>query len=140
MGNKIDVRGTRVSAFLTTLVLAGSLITESLYLLFWQTLVFALGTMFGPRLTPYAYFFTKVIKPKIKSFSEFEDEKPVRFSQGIGLMFCVMSIAAIILDIENLFLISTSMAVIASFLNAFFGLCLGCKIYLILQKSKIWAY
>jgi hypothetical protein len=46
---EIDTRGPRFAAFITTLVLAVVLVTDSVWLLAAQAVVFAAGSIFGLR-------------------------------------------------------------------------------------------
>jgi len=50
---EIDPRGPRFSAVITTVVLAVVLITGSVWLLAAQAAVFAAGSVFGLRYSPY---------------------------------------------------------------------------------------
>ena len=61
--NFIDARGPRFGALITTSVLATVLISESIWLLAFQSLVFAIGAFFGPSQTPYGLIYRKLVQP-----------------------------------------------------------------------------
>ena len=54
---EIDARGPRFSAAITTLVLALALVTESIWVIAFQAIVFAIGAFKGPQFTPYAFIY-----------------------------------------------------------------------------------
>ena len=122
---QIDVRGPRFAAWVTTFVLAAVLVTGSGALLFAQAVVFALGARGA---NPYALFWKAFLKrtPPI----EFEDPRPPRFAQLIGLGFAVVGVLAFALGAGTFALFATAAALSAAFLNAAFGVCLGCELYL----------
>ena len=61
----VDPRGQRVAAAVTTEVLAVELLTQSVWLLALQALVFAVGALAGVRRSPYSLLFAKSIRPRI---------------------------------------------------------------------------
>ena len=132
----IDARGPRFSAVLTAVVLAAALATQSLWVISAQAIVFAIGAFRGPQFTPYAYFFRRVIKPRLKSAVIIEDVRPPQFAQSVGLVFALAAIAGSITGISALFVIATGFALAAAFLNAAFNLCLGCEVYLLLLRVR----
>jgi len=126
----IDARGPRFGALITTLVLAGVLLTESLWLLIFQTVIFFIGAVFGPANSPYAMIYKKFIQSKLRSSLITEDSRPPQFAQGVGLMFALIALIGLYLELNLVFLISISFALFAAVLNAFFNFCLGCQMYL----------
>ena len=132
----IDARGPRFGALMTTIVLATVLITESNWLLAFQTLVFFIGAVFGPAKSPYAIVYKRFVQSRLKSPLVTEDAKPPQFAQAVGLIFAVSALAGIYFEINLLFLIAVAFALFAAILNAFFNFCLGCQIYLFLIKTS----
>ena len=57
--NLVDPRGPRFAAWITTAVLAVTLLTSSGWLLAAQALVFALGAFAGLRYSPYPALFRR---------------------------------------------------------------------------------
>ncbi|MFB7476014.1 DUF4395 domain-containing protein [Kitasatospora sp. NPDC056184] len=133
---QIDPRGPRFAAALTTLVLIAVLLTGSGLLLAAQTLVFALGALGGLRRSPYGWLYRTLVRPRLAPPTETEDERPPRFAQGVGLVFAAVGTAGLLAGIGWLGLLATGFALAAAFLNAAFGYCLGCELYLLVHRAR----
>lgn len=133
--NLIDARGPRFGALITTIVLSTVLITESMWLLGFQALVFFVGATLGPAKSPYGIIYKKFVQPRLQSELITEESKPPQFAQAVGLIFAATGILALYFQLNLLFLISISFALFAAILNAFFNFCLGCQMYLLLARS-----
>ncbi|MCX5243985.1 DUF4395 domain-containing protein [Streptomyces sp. NBC_00201] len=133
----IDVRGPRFGAAVTTAVLAVVLITGSGWLLAWQTLAFALGAAGGVGRSPYGWLFRKAVRPRIGPPTEFESPEPPRFAQTVGLLFAGVGLVGYALGPSWLGLAATGAALAAAFLNAAFGYCLGCEMYLVVRRVTV---
>ena len=131
---QVDPRGLRFAAGLTTLVLATVLLTASAWLLAAQGAVFAVATVFGIRRSPYALLFGRFIRPRLAPPAEYEDDRPPRFAQAVGLLFAVIGLIGYLSGASLLGAFATGLALAAAFLNAAFGFCLGCEIYLLLRR------
>jgi len=134
----LDARGPRFGAAITTLLLALLLITGSSALLAYIFASFAFGAFLGPKATPYAIIFSKLIKPRLKGQAIFEDVRPPHFAQVVGFIFISLAAIAYLLDISVLFTIAVGAALAAAFLNATFNYCLGCELYLLLARFRSW--
>ena len=132
----IDARGPRFSAALTTIVLSLALATSNIWIVVAQAIVFAIGASRGPQFTPYAFIFSTIVKPRLKSAAISEDIRPPQFAQSIGLLFALAAIAGSITGLTGLFVIAVSFALAAAFLNAVFNFCLGCEVYLLLLRVR----
>lgn len=131
----IDPRGARFGATLTTVVLAVVLLTESAWLLAAQAVVFALGALVGMKASPYGVLFRVAVRPRLSAPTELEAEAPPRFAQAVGLAFAVVGTIGFATGLTWLGLVATGMALGAAFLNAAFGFCLGCEIYLLVRRA-----
>jgi hypothetical protein len=131
---QVDPRGQRFAAAVTTVVLIVVLVTGNWVLLAAQALVFAVGAIFGLRYAPYGLIFKALVRPRLGPPKELEDEAPPRFAQGVGLVFAIVGTAGYGLGITWLGLVATALALVAAFLNAAFGLCLGCEMYLLINR------
>ncbi|MGP3954267.1 DUF4395 domain-containing protein [Streptomyces sp. 7N604] len=134
-GKGIDARGPRFAAAVTTVVLAAVLITGSGWLLVWQALAFAAGAAAGVGSSPYGWLFRTAVRPRLGPATEFEDPAPPRFAQAVGLFFAVVGVVGYLVGPEWLGLAATACALAAAFLNAAFGYCLGCEMYLLLRRA-----
>jgi hypothetical protein len=124
----IDSRGPRFAAWITSAVLAVVLVTGNAWLLLAQAVVFALG---ATGRSPYAAIWKRI--PKSPP-TELEDKRPPQFAQAVGLGFAVVGVLGF-LTWTPLGVIATVAALAAAFLNAAFGFCLGCEIYLFVKRT-----
>ena len=131
----IDARGPRYSATITSVVLALALITESSYIICFQFAVFLSAVLFGLRRSIYGFIYRNLIQPRLSGPVPSEDQRAPRFAQFIGALFAFVALLGGVTGNSSVFLIATSFALGAAFLNAAFGFCLGCQIYLILVRS-----
>jgi hypothetical protein len=131
----IDARGPRFSAVLTTIVLAAALLTKNPVFIWFQLIVFAIGSLASPTKTPYAFIYKRLIKPRLKGEIPTEDVKPPRFAQTVGLGFAIVAALGLTLGSNLTFSIATAFALAAAFLNAAFDFCLGCQIYFVLVRA-----
>jgi hypothetical protein len=131
----IDSRGPRFGAVITTIVLAVVLITGSAWLLGVQLLVFAIGALAGLRYAPYGLLYRRLIRPRLGPPTRTEPEAPPRFSQGVGMVFAAGGVLGYALGATAVGIALTALALIAAFLNAAFDYCLGCQVYLFIQKN-----
>ncbi|MGH3367270.1 MAG: DUF4395 domain-containing protein [Nocardioidaceae bacterium] len=130
----VDPRGQRFAAAVTTVVLAAVLLTQSGWLLGAQAAVFAVGAALGVRRSPYAVVFARLVRPRIGPPAYTEAAEPPRFAQTVGLAFAVVGLLGFIAGASALGLIATGLAFAAAFLNAAFGFCLGCELYLLAHR------
>ena len=135
----IDPRGPRFGAVITTIVLAVVLITGSAWLLAAQLLVFAVGALFGLRYAPYGIVYRRLVRPRLGPPARTEAEAPPRFSQGVGMVFAAGGVLGYALGASAVGITFTAFALFAAFLNAAFDFCLGCQVYLFIQRNlRVW--
>jgi len=133
---KIDPRGPRFGAAITTVILAIVLVTGSGWLLLAQTVVFAMGAVLGLRYAPYGIVYRTLVRPRLGPPAELEDEAPPRFSQGVGLLCAALGTIGYLAVSPVLGIVFTALALAAAFLNAAFNYCLGCQMYLLIQRIR----
>jgi hypothetical protein len=133
---QLDPRGVRFAATITSVVLALVLITGSGWLVLAQAIVFALPALFGMRFSPSGAFFRLAVAPRLGPPAETEDAAPVRFSQTVGLVFTVVAAAGYLSGLTALGIVATAFALLAAFLNAAFGFCLGCEMYGLITRTR----
>jgi hypothetical protein len=131
----IDPRGPRFGAVLTTLVLAVVLVTGSVWLLAAQLVVFAIGALAGLRYAPYGLLYRHFVRPRLGPPANPEPEAPPRFSQGVGMVFAAGGVACYAAGVTAGGVVFTALALVAAFLNAAFDFCLGCHMYLFIQRN-----
>jgi hypothetical protein len=133
---KIDPRGQRFSAALSAVVLAVVLVTGSGWLLAFQAVVFGIGAVAGLSYAPYGVIYRWLVRPRLGPPREMEDAAGPRFSQGVGLVVSIIGIIGYATGLTPLGIAGTALALAAAFLNAAFGLCLGCEMYVLIRR--IW--
>jgi hypothetical protein len=133
---RIDPRGPRFAATLTSVVLAVVLVTGNGWLLAAQAVVFALAAVGGLGRSPYGWLYRRLVRPRLGPPTELEDAAPPRFAQGVGLAFALVGTVGYLTGAVWLGQAATALALAAAFLNAAFGYCLGCEVYLLLRRGQ----
>jgi hypothetical protein len=131
---QVDPRGQRFAATLTSIVLIVVLVTSSWLLLAAQALAFVVGVVLGLRNAPYGLIYQTLVRPRLGPPQELEPEAPPRFAQAVGAAFALTGVAGYALEVPALGMTATGFALVAAFLNAAFGLCLGCEAYLLIRR------
>ncbi|MDQ1673347.1 MAG: hypothetical protein QOC98_1909 [Frankiaceae bacterium] len=135
----VDVRGPRFGAWVTTVVLAVVLLTAGspfgTVLLALQAVVFVVGAVLGVRRAPYGVLFRRLLAPRLAPPTAFEDPEPPRFAQAVGTVFAVVGVLGFAVGWTPVGLAATALALAAAFLNAAFGFCLGCELYLLQRRA-----
>ena len=133
---KVDPRGQRFNAAVTACVLIAVLVTGNAWLFGVQAAVFGIGAVFGLKYSPYGYVYRALVRPRLGPPKEWEDEAPPRFAQGVGLVISIVGVVGYAVGLVPLGMAGASAALAAAFLNAAFGLCLGCEMYVLIRR--VW--
>jgi hypothetical protein len=140
--DQVDVRGPRFSAWVTSVVLLSVLIVSAFntsaaaVILAAQAAAFALGAVRGPRRHPYGRIFATLVAPRLGPATEREPVPPLKFAQLVGLLFALVGVAGFAFGAPLVGVIATAFALAAAFLNAAFGICLGCQIYPLVARLR----
>ncbi|UFU08230.1 DUF4395 domain-containing protein [Ruania halotolerans] len=135
----IDPRGPRVGAALTSALLVLAIVvggSGGLMVLAVVVASFLLGTVGGVGRTWQGLLYRVLIRPRLVAPQELEDPRPPRFAQGIGLAITGVGLILGLLGVTWALPVFAGIALIAAFLNAAFGLCLGCEMYLLLLRVR----
>ena len=132
---QIDPRGPRFSAALSAVVLGVVLVTGSVWLFAWQAAVFAVTAGLGLKYSPYGLIYRWLVRPRLGPPQEMEDPAGPRFAQGVGLFVSVIGIIGYATGLTALGMAGAALAFAAAFLNAAFGLCLGCEMYVLIRRN-----
>lgn len=130
----IDPRGPRFTAAVTLVLLAAALLAPTpvaVALVAVQALFFLTGATLGVQRTPTAYVFKSLVKPRLAPPAALEDPRPPRFAQAVGLAFTVVALLGFAAGALVVAQVAIGFAVAAALLNAVFGFCLGCELYLL---------
>jgi hypothetical protein len=132
---ELDPRGQRFAATLTSVVLIVVLATGWGWLALAQTVIFGITALY-PRRGPYAMIFRALVLPRIGPPAEREPAAPVRFAQAVGFVFLAVASVGYLSGVTALGVTFAAFGLLAAFLNAAFGLCLGCEAYLAMRRMS----
>lgn len=138
----IDPRGPRFTAAVTLLLLAAALVVPTpvaVAIVALQAVLFLAGVSLGVQRTPTAQVFRALIRPRLAPPVALEDPRPPRFAQGVGLVFTVVALIGFAAGAPLVAQVAIGLAVVAALLNAVFGLCLGCELYLLGLRLRLRA-
>jgi Domain of unknown function (DUF4395) len=126
---------SRFGAAVTAVLLAVTLLLgqgpAATALLVAVALLFTLGVTRGVQGTLQGLAFKAWVRPRLAPPTELEDPRPPRFAQLVGLLVVGAGLILAALGFTAAVPIAAAVALVAAFLNAAFGLCLGCELYLI---------
>jgi hypothetical protein len=137
-GAGIDPRGPQLTAGITAAVLVVVLLLPTpaaTVLTGVQAVLFAIGAGLGVQRTPHAWLFRHLVRPRLGVPDELEDPAPPRFAQAVGLGFTLVALVAYVAGATLLGQVAIGLALVAALLNAVFRFCLGCELYLLLQRA-----
>jgi len=133
----LDPRGPQVAAAFTSVALAAALLLPtpiSIAVLALQSGIFAQGAARGVQASAYAWVFRTLVRPQLAPPTEWEDPQPPRFAQAVGLAFAVVGLVALLAGATVVGQVAVGAALVVALLNAVFGFCLGCEVYLIARR------
>jgi hypothetical protein len=134
----IDPRGPQFAAGITSVVLAVVLIgvpaPAAVALLGLQAVLFGVGAAAGVQRTPAAWLFRVLVRPRLAAPAHLEDPAPPRFAQGVGFAFALAGLVAFLAGATLVGSVAVGFALAAALLNAVFGFCLGCEVYLLARR------
>jgi hypothetical protein len=129
----IDARGPRVSAGFTSLLL----LVGIAFALIGNSTGGSLASLTLAKTQPLSALFRAVIQPRLSAPTEWEDPRPPRFAQGVGLVVVGAGLVLHLIGVPWALVIAGAAAFVAAALNASIGFCLGCEIYLLLARAGI---
>jgi hypothetical protein len=152
----IDPRGPRFAASVTAVLLAITVVlsltgtataaplpaladrvSDPAFLLVAVIALLFLWSVLSPRTAPWGVVYRRLVQPRLKPPTELEDPRPPRFAQGVGLFVTAVGLVLHVAGVPWALPVAAAMAFVAAFLNAAFGLCLGCQLYLLLQRAGL---
>ena len=140
---EVDVRGPRFAAWITSAVLTVTLLVSAFsapaaaVILGLQALVFAVTALRGPRHSPYGMLYASLVAPRLGPVTEREPVPPLTFAQLVGFVFAAIGVVGFGTGLIPLGAIATAFALVAAFLNAAFGICLGCQLYPLVARLRV---
>jgi hypothetical protein len=132
--------GAAITAVLLLVVVFVALVGASaaaLVLLTAIAALFAWGAVAGVRRHPFALLFKALVRPRLAPPTEVEDPAPPTFAQGVGLVVTLAGVVLGLVGVAAAVPLAAAAAFVAAFLNAVFGYCLGCQLYLVLVRLGV---
>lgn len=136
--NPVDEVSARLVATGVVLLAIATIVFD----LRWLTLVLAYGfvarVLSGPTLSPLGQLVTRVITPALGLKPRLVPGPPKRFAQAIGAAFTLT--AAVLtygFDQFSAAQVVLGLLVIAAALEAFAGICLGCRVFAVLMRAGV---
>jgi hypothetical protein len=108
-----------------------------LILLVLLSALFAWGAFAGVQRHPYGALFKALIRPRLAAPTYLEEPAPPTFAQLIGFLVTATGVVLHLVGVPYGLVVAAGVAFVAAFLNAGFGLCLGCEMYGLLVRAKI---
>ncbi|QDZ13509.1 DUF4395 domain-containing protein [Humibacter ginsenosidimutans] len=140
-GRGIDPRGPRFGATITAVLLLITIFlglvgltpaaTVALTVL---ALLFLWGAAAGVQRHPWGLLYARAVRPRLAPSHEVEDPAPPTFAQAVGFVISAAGVLLQLVGVPYATVVAAALAFVAAFLNAVFGYCLGCQIYLLLVR------
>ncbi|MFT4028371.1 MAG: DUF4395 domain-containing protein [Protaetiibacter sp.] len=150
---QIDPRGARFTASVTAALLLVTvllglveglaptlgerLVQPAFLLLAVLAAIFVWSAAAGVARNPWSALFRRLIRPRLAPPAELEDAAPPTFAQGVGAFVTIVGIVLHLAGVPYGLVAAAAAAFVAAFLNAAFGYCLGCQIYLLLVRAGV---
>ncbi|WP_136709897.1 DUF4395 domain-containing protein [Agromyces sp. H66] len=134
---RFTAAGTAVLLLVAVVLGVGSADVAAWLLLTAICLVFGWSAVAGVRRNPLSVVFRTFVRPRLRPPTELEDPRPPTFAQGVGFAVTVVGVVLGALGVAAAVPIAAAAAFLAAFLNAVFGYCLGCQLYLLLVRARV---
>lgn len=135
LGTYLALIGTSTTDGFGAVPVADRVFDPGFIVLLIVALLFA-WSLVAPRSQPWSALYRTVVQPRLAPPQEIEDPRPPRFAQGVGLAVVGIGLVLHLVGVPWALVIAGGAAFVAAFLNAAFGFCLGCEIYLLLQRVR----
>ena len=145
MATQIDPRGPRFGASIINVLsviiffIALDRATEgtAAFLFGIAAVLFAIGAIWGNTKHPFGWLYKTLVKPRLSAPKELEDSRPPQFAQGVGLFVSLIGLALYAAQVPFGVAYAAAALFLASTLQAYFGYCLGCQMYLGLKRIGV---
>lgn len=136
--NPVNETSARVVAGGVVTMAGAAVLADQPWIMFPLAYGFAARVATGPKLSPLGQLATRVVEPRLPGRRKFSPGPPKRFAQSVGLAF---SLTALVLH-YRLGRRGAAKAVLtgligAASLEAFFGYCLGCKMFALGMRTGL---
>ncbi|GHD00239.1 DUF4395 domain-containing protein [Zhihengliuella salsuginis] len=101
------------------------------------TALFLWGALAGVGRHPWGLLFRALVRPRLGPPAELEDPAAPTFAQAVGAFVMILGVVLHLAGVPWGLAGAAAAAFVAAFLNAVFGYCLGCQLYLLLVRSGL---
>lgn len=98
---------------------------------------FVARVLTGPSLSPLGRTASRLVAPRLPGTPRYTAGPPKRFAQAIGVAFSVTGSTLWLAGLPGAARIVIALLVVAAFLEAAFGLCLGCRAFALLMRVGV---
>jgi hypothetical protein len=136
--NPVNEVSARLVAAGVVLMCAVSLAFDQRWIIVPLAYGFVARVLTGPTLSPLGQFVTRVLTPALPFAGKPVPGPPKRFAQGIGAFLSVVALLlAFGFDETTAAYVCVSLILVAATLESGFAMCLGCKIFAVLMRTRI---
>lgn len=133
--NPVDEISARLVAGGVVALSAAYVITGWTPLVVVLALGFLARVLTGPTLSPLGQLVTRVVRPALPVDARPMPGPPKRFAQGIGATLSTLAVIVVLgFGAVGAAQVVVAMVTVAASLEAFLGLCLGCKAFALLMR------
>ena len=136
VGVFLALLGTSAGGGLAQTGLAARVLDPGFITLAIAAILFA-WSLVAPASQPVQALFRAAVQPRLDPPTEWEDPRPPRFAQGVGLFVVGVGLVLHLAAVPWALVIAGAAAFIAAALNATVGFCLGCELYLLLSPAGV---
>jgi hypothetical protein len=134
--NPVNEKAARTVATGVVVMAIAFLLTGWTWLLVVLVYGFAARVATGPTLSPLGQLATRVIAPRLGT-PRLTPGPPKRFAQAVGLVFSTTALILALSVSTDAARIVIALLLVAASLEAFAGLCLGCKVFGVLMRVGV---
>lgn len=126
----VDEVSARLVATGVVVLCLAALVLGAEWLLAFLALGFWARVLTGPKLSPLALLATRVVRPRLDVAPRWVPGPPKRFAQGIGAAVTTTgALLHLVAGATGAAQVLLGLMVVAAGLEAFAGLCIGCRIF-----------
>lgn len=135
--NPVDEVSARLVATGVVVMAVALLVTQQWWILVPLVLGFVARVSSGPRWSPLGLLVTRVIRPRLAVEPKLVPGPPKRFAQAIGAVFSLTASVLVLVGVPAAALVVLALLLVAASLEAFVGLCLGCRAFALLMRLGV---
>ena len=135
--NPVDEISARLVAGGVVVMVATLLVLDQWWLLVPLVFGFIARVAAGPRFSPLGLLVTRMIRPRLALAPRLVAGPPKRFAQAMGLGFSASAAVLFLAGMATGATVVLIFLLVAAGLEAFVGLCLGCKVFAMLMRLGV---